>query len=602
MSAAAGPDYLELSDYVAVLRRRWKSIALLTLLGTALAGAFLVVAPKQYETDVLIQVNALPNNANAVGGRTAGPVNMDNEGQFAKSGTVAALVKAKLHSPLSVVDIQKNISIVVPPNSTYLQINYTASSAVGAQLGANAVGRAYLYERRVITQTLLSTGISALQKQAVTLRATIERLKATIRHGGGSNATSQVRNVLLLKNAQGSLLSVQAHIDQATPLYASLAAPHSVIVGTIVTPATVPTSPSSPRKLLILPGGLALGLVVGLGLAFARDRKDKRIRSVGELERLSRVTTLLQLSTHPDASVGAIEPQLSKAGQAFAELARHVSATLGGGNHVIAVAATAPGLSGSVVAANLAVALARTTDETVVVCGDAFQTRVPELLGMQRGVGLSEALAGQAAVEDVAQPVNGLPRLRVVAPGLHPYGAVSGVRHAKAARFLTDLLGTARYLVIEVHAVDDESGTFPLAEFGETAIIAVEMQRSQAQDVASCVERLERLQTPVLGSVVLPPGGRSASRTAPARPPGYQQPPAGSAESFERPSYERQPDPSPRPAAHDEADADGAADGDQFNLLDFSRTSPPTSSEPWSPSASSRVAAVKRGEYLGPKD
>ena len=43
-----------------------------------------------------------------------------------------------------------------------------------------------------------------------------------------------------------------------------------------MSPATVPSSPSSPRKLLYIPSGLIVGLIVGLAWAFAKDRKDKR--------------------------------------------------------------------------------------------------------------------------------------------------------------------------------------------------------------------------------------------------------------------------------------------------------------------------------------
>ena len=72
MNLQAAPDYFELADYTSVLRRRWKSIAVLALAGIALAAAYLVVGPAIYTGTVSVQVNALPNNANAVGGRTGG--------------------------------------------------------------------------------------------------------------------------------------------------------------------------------------------------------------------------------------------------------------------------------------------------------------------------------------------------------------------------------------------------------------------------------------------------------------------------------------------------------------------------------------------------
>ena len=47
--------------------------------------------------------------------------------------------------------------------------------------------------------------------------------------------------------------------------------------GSILSAATPPSSASSPKKLLVLPSGLLLGLLVGLVLAFVLDRRHRRI-------------------------------------------------------------------------------------------------------------------------------------------------------------------------------------------------------------------------------------------------------------------------------------------------------------------------------------
>ncbi|MBO0884385.1 MAG: hypothetical protein J2P17_29455, partial [Mycobacterium sp.] len=169
MNPPAAPDYFELSDYTTVLRRRWKRIVVVTLAGIVLAAAYVFLAPKTYTGTVLVQVNALPNNANAVGGRTGGPVNMDNEAQAVRSLAVAALVKKKLHSQLSETDISNNIRVTVPPNSTYLQITCAASSAPAAQRCANVVGQAYLDNRRITIMKVLGDGITNLQRKAARL-------------------------------------------------------------------------------------------------------------------------------------------------------------------------------------------------------------------------------------------------------------------------------------------------------------------------------------------------------------------------------------------------------------------------------------------------
>ena len=282
----------------------------------------------------------------------------------------------------------------------------------------------------------------------------------------------------------------------------------------MVSPATVPTSPSSPRKLLYVPSGLIAGLVVGLAWAFARDRKDRRIHGVRDVERLGDLPTLLSLVDKPSGRVSGLESPRSAAGRAFSELARYVDAALGDGGHVIAVPATCTGSAGSVVAVNLAAALARTTDRTVLICADLHGTTAPELLGVTRGRGLSDVLTGTARVSEVAAQVGDLPRLRVITPGIDASRAVLAMQQAKLKRLFSDVLDDARYVVIEVQSLGENSDAFGLAQFAEAAILAVEVERAQRDDIVSCVRRLSHLGTPVLGTAVLRPGGPAPRKAA----------------------------------------------------------------------------------------
>lgn len=542
MNLQAAPDYFELADYTGVLRRRWKKIALVTLVGLALAAAYVVLAPRTYTATVLIQVNALPDNANAVGGRTGGPVNMDNEGQVVKSTAVAAQVKKILHSSLSATDISQNIHVTVPPNSTFLQVTCSASSALGAQRCANATAAAYLEYRRTSIQKLLGAGIDALEKQAAKLRFTIENLKGQLystRHKKNITPGSPViiGDQLRLSSAQTQLSAVQAHISVAVPLYASVSVPDSTVMGTISSPATLPTSPSSPRKLLFVPSGLIVGLVVGVAWAFIAERRDKRVHTVRDVERFGGVPTLIHLDAKGQGPVTGLESPRSAAGRAFAELAQIAEAELGESGHVLAVAATSPGSSASAVAVNVAAALSRGAGRTVLICADLHGTRVPEMLGTGRGRGLSEVLTGAARANDVLIPVADLPMLRVVTPGFDIARGAAAIQQSQMRHAVGELLSEARYVVIEVQSAGENSDTFSVAHLAEAAIVAAEIGRTKPQDLADCASRLERLGTRVLGTAILPAGPvfrrAKGAQPPPAAPPPQESSYAGSISRYE---------------------------------------------------------------------
>jgi len=600
MTPPAAPDYFELSDYTTVLRRRWKRIAVVTLACLVLATAYVFLAPKTYKATVLVQVNALPNNANAVGGRTGGPVNMDNEAQAARSLAVASVVKRNLHSDLSETDISDNIRVTVPPNSTYLQITCAASSAPGAQRCANVVGQAYLDNRRITIMHVLGDGITNLQRKAAKLRKQIvvfKTLLLTLRHQHPNQiygSRTQISDELQLNGVQASLQSVQANISTAQPLYAAMSGP-GTIVGEIKSPATLPTSPSTPRKLLYIPSGLIVGLLLGLAWAFVRDRRDHRVHSVRDVERFANLPTLLNLVDKSHGRVAGLESPRSAAGRAFSELARYVDAAMGDGNHVIAVAATSASSAGSVVAVNLAAALARTSDRTVLICANLHGTTAPELLGVARGRGLSEVLTGASRVSEVVAPAGDLPRLRIITPGIDASRAVLAMQQAKLRRLFSDVLDDAKYVVVEVQSQGESSDAFGLAQFAEAAVVTAEVQRSRREDITDCASRLTRLRTPVLGTVVLRPTGGGLRR---ARPEAPVRVPYGGPVS--------RPEPEPDPLFASDMPATGptvwtpGAPKVSGDVRDYPSASAPPGVRETKPLP--RVSASERDRYPGPAD
>ena len=140
MAASARPDSMELADYLGVLRRRWWIVVLLAVVGAGAGAAYAKVAPKTYSASVLIEVTALPNNANSVSGRTGGNVNMDNEAQVATSTEVSAIAARTLHDGVSAQTLSKDITVAVPPNTGIFRAIWLIP-VLGIGLGAFGLGR-----------------------------------------------------------------------------------------------------------------------------------------------------------------------------------------------------------------------------------------------------------------------------------------------------------------------------------------------------------------------------------------------------------------------------------------------------------------------------
>lgn len=497
MIDSSRPDSFELSDYVGVLRRRWRTIIALTILGVFAAGAYLAVAPKSYTSTASVYVT--PNVANAaalLGNKTSTVVNMDNEVQIVTSASVARLAAKELGSNLPPTALAQHVSVTVPANTQVLQIGCAEGSPLAATKCAQAFATSYLAAREATARAKISSAIQEDQAKEKRLLATSIALQAQIKT---LRADSQAALA-----ARADLANV---ITQLAPLRAAIAtldASTNYKAGYIITAALRPSAPSSPRKLLVVPSGVMVGLLIGLLLAFWADRRDDRVHSAADLERFLNVPVLFALKQRPAGMRDSLVPHRSAAGQAYTELARATAAALGDGSHVLLVVGASAGIGTSVIASNLAAALARVRSEVVLICADQRGSLSPRLLGTGAGDGrgLAELVAGHAAISDVARPSSAAPRLRLILPGLDQ-NAAEELPYEASRRAIMALKNGAGYLVVDGGAAT-EGGALDLAEFADAAIVVAEIGSTTRAEVTDCVRRLDRIRTAVLGAAVLP--------------------------------------------------------------------------------------------------
>lgn len=530
---------MELSDYAAMLRRRGWVIAVAVALGLALAGLALVVFPKKYTSEASVQVMATGAEKieGAGGGRTNDGINLDTEAQLVQSADVVARAERLMRVRIPMEDILQDVQVTVPPNTTVLTIAYTGGSARSAQEGAHAFAQAYLDSRKAAAQAQINDAIASINRQLVTQRDSLRQWSGKV--------TSLPKNSSDRSYAQVQRDLVRSDIEklngQLSPLMSATVTP-----GRIITDADLPDGPSSPLPLVFLGGGLFAGLLVGLVMAFIRERSDKYIRHPRDVERALDIPVLLDVP----ATVGRLGllTGRSRIGQSFHELCHSLTATLGHGGHAILVTGAAPGQGGSVVAANLAAALARTETGVLLVCADLHSPVAQNMLGLYDGPGLAETLLERVEPDEVEQRAGEIPSLRVIPPGQEGELAADLLQREAMAKMIARLRRTCRYLVIEAPSTSAGADAQALADLADAAVIVVEVPKTRYDQVRDAARRLDRMGAAVVGAVTVPDQGRPPVphiRQAPYGPPplpGRQRP------------AQRRPAPGRRPAALPAAD------------------------------------------------
>jgi len=494
----SGPEDLQLVDYTGVLRRRIWLIITLAVLGLLGGLSYYKIVHKTYTATASVYVTGTSQTVNQVAnGRTTGSVNLDTEAQVVQSAAVAQAAAKLMHSTESLQQILNRVNVTVPPNSQVLSINCQATSPAKAATCAQSFAQAYLDYSKASATTAVNTQLTALQSRISSLESASAKLtiEAASLPGNSSKRAADEEQFSSDHSQLGSLNSEVAQLDT------ELANPSN---GSIISAATPPQRPTSPKLLLVAPSGLVAGLLIGLVLAFIIDRRDRRILGPRDLARLD-IPVLMSLPGHRSAAPElAIASFRSPAGRDFVELGHVLLGLLGSGSHVLLVTGSSDGHGTSLVAANLAVALSRNQPDVTLICADLENSAIPDMVGLSAGPGLTDMLADRELPGDGGRPVAMAPRLRVITPGSDAGMDADDLPQDAVERLVTSLGKTARWIVLEAPPMTSGPDVYTLAQVADAAVVVVEAPLARSDELLTGIRYLDRMRVAVLGAVLVP--------------------------------------------------------------------------------------------------
>jgi Mrp family chromosome partitioning ATPase/capsular polysaccharide biosynthesis protein len=489
----------DLSHYLGAFRRHWWIALVATGAGLG-GGAVLTQAmPKVYESSASVLVESVSQDTNAEGGRTKGTVNLDTEAQLVGSGAVAVKAATLLRSDMSPIELAKSVSVQVPANTTVLVITFKADDPRAAQAGSHAFAEAYLRNREETARAQLDKRIRSLNLKVRQLTTVLTGINAKLAVAAkGSSTESNLQS--LRNNSQNQLNSLTGRLNELTTTM--------VGGGSIISDSRLPEEPTSPNAWLNIGTGGMLGLLLGLGLAYLRERFDRRLVTPNDVRDRGRVAVLAALDERSTPHFDDVLQPYGPGGRVFNRLRNEVLAALREDDRIIVVTGTSRGSASTLVAANLAAALARTGSDVVLIGAhlpDSVIDAAPlaRMFGVSAMPGLSDLLAGRVSLSRALQRTPRIPSLRVITTG----GAATAAGLMQSQRLkdtLQTLRGQGGYVVIEAPSTSSSADAQSLASLADAAILAVELRRSKRPALVDATEQLQRVGTRLLGAVVMP--------------------------------------------------------------------------------------------------
>jgi len=287
--------------------------------------------------------------------------------------------------------------------------------------------------------------------------------------------------------------------------------------GSIISDAQLPDSTSGPLGILAIASGLLLGLLFGLLLAFAIERADKRVRRSVDLEREFDVPVLVEVPTGPRTDFSVVQSTHSRQGNAFSELRNVLVSLVSDREQIILVAGASDGPAGSIVAANLAVSLARMNLDTVLICADPASSGRQILDLDPEAPGLSELLHGGLNVASLEQrPATGH-GLRVIPPGVEAELTSEATQVFLTEQAIRQFRHSARFVVIDAPPMSSGSQAQTLARLAHVTVLVVELGTTTHDQVLRAARLIDLVGTRSIGMVAMPRVPvRREKRSAPA--------------------------------------------------------------------------------------
>ncbi|KAA1427471.1 polysaccharide biosynthesis tyrosine autokinase [Nocardioides antri] len=168
---------------------------------------------------------------------------------------------------------------------------------------------------------------------------------------------------------------------------------------------------------------------------------------------------------------------------------------------VLVVTSAVPGEGKTMTSTNLAVALAQTGRTVLIVDADLRRPRVATMLGVDPAIGLTTALVGKAQIEDAIQ-VHGPSGLHVLASGAKPPNPTEILQSRVTHDLIRRLRQSYDMIIVDAPPLLPVADASVLSTLADGAILVVRHGQTTRDQVTEAVNRLSQVGGRLYGVVV----------------------------------------------------------------------------------------------------
>jgi succinoglycan biosynthesis transport protein ExoP len=376
--------------------------------------------------------------------------------------------------------------------------------AIRAQL--ESVNKAVKAEAARVVGTMQHSYDSAVEREA-SLEQSLQDLTS---QRGNSQAFLKLQQ--LERVADGDRKLYESYLSQANQL--SVYQPVQDSSARIITPATLPIRPSSPRRVLFYGFGGFVGAGLGFMLAFGIEFFRTGIKTETEVERtfgypvLGVIPFIQPGRSPPQIEAGwlvhrMIEAPLSEIGEALRRIRfrLNLELPLGGGRpKAVLLTSAIPGEGKSATAMLLAASCAAAGQRTAIVDCDLRHHSLSSLLAREH-LGLADLLRGEANIDEVVAWVPAA-RVDLIPAGVDPSDAADLLTAERMDALVAQLRGRYDVVILDASPILTVVDGLVIARTADIVVLVAEWSRTSRESISEAIKVLRHDSNRVAGVVL----------------------------------------------------------------------------------------------------
>jgi polysaccharide biosynthesis transport protein len=506
-----------LADYRRLIRRWAWLLVLCPLVAGVAAAVVSKEMPPVYEADATVLVKpAQPLNVDAGQAGTGVTSTSDQVAttyaQLMTQPSVLSQVSSDLHLGWSPETLSSKVKVTPQTNTTVIKVAVQDTDARRASAIANKLVEDFSARQAQLNQKQYGPTTSNLQSQIDQLQKSISAEQDRINQLNGHAAQRPLDQAdqATLASQQEKLASDQAQYQEGSARLTRLQAQAALGSDSVavVSPATVPGSPISPRLPLNVGLAVAAGLLLAVGMVLVIHRLDQTVKDDEDLQRRTGLTPLghIPFAAAAKTRMGELVVLAGRSSAAEAYRGLRTNLLFASVDHpvkTLVITSAAPGEGKSRTAANLAIVLAAAGHTTLLVDADFRRPSLHGFFGKASKRGLSELILNDwSEDEHLIRQVAEIPNLWLLAAGSSPPNPSELLGSGRVTALLGELASRFDYVVLDTPPLNAVTDPALVAAHADGTLLVIEQGRTTYPALTHAETQLQNVGARLLGVVV----------------------------------------------------------------------------------------------------